>query len=215
MVKRRIDDSMTRGKNKYISLLYLFLDCFVVPPRNDAKPKSSIVIANCEVRSRKQSGTFINGLLRVITLAMTLLITSCSSNVTYTESHVMKDRVWRLMDVKSFNVQITDTAAINDIFFTIRSGTDYPYRNIFLFVSTFAPDGNILTDTLEYFLTDDKGVRYGKGFGDVRELKLPYREYVFFPQRGEYKFRVQHGMRIEDLRGVYDIGLRVEKTKTK
>jgi len=161
----------------------------------------------------KQSNTFINGLPRVITLAMTLLITSCGSNVTYTENYLMKDRVWRLMDVKLFNVQITDTASINDIFFTIRTGADYPYRNIFLFVSTFAPDGNILTDTLEYFLADDKGVRYGKGFGDVRELKLPYREYVFFPQRGEYKFRVQHGMRIEDLQGVYDIGLRIERTK--
>ena len=161
----------------------------------------------------KQSSTFINGLLRVITLAMTLLIASCGSNVTYTESHLMKDRVWRLMDVKSFNVQITDTAAINNIFFTIRTGSDYPYRNIFLFVSTFAPDGNILTDTLEYFLADDKGVWYGKGFGDVRELKLPYKEYVFFPQKGEYKFRVQHGMRIKDLKGVYDIGMRVEKTK--
>jgi gliding motility-associated lipoprotein GldH len=125
----------------------------------------------------------------------------------------MKDRIWQLMDAKSFDVQITDTAALNDIFFTIRTGSDYPYRNIFLFVSTFAPDGNYLTDTLEYFLADDKGVWFGKGFGDVRELKLPFRQYVYFPQKGEYKFRVQHGMRAEDLKGVYDIGLRVEKIK--
>ena len=150
---------------------------------------------------------------RYISLLAALFIVSCGNNITYTESYSMKDKIWQLMDVKSFNVQITDTAALSDIFLTIRTGSDYPFRNIFLFVSTLAPDGNSLTDTLEYYLADDKGVWYGKGFGDVRELKLPYRSYVYFPQKGGYEFRVQHGMRAEDLKGVYDIGMRIEKIK--
>ena len=141
-----------------------------------------------------------------------LLIASCGRNVTYTENYPMKDKIWHLMDVKSFNAQITDTITSNDIFFTIRTGADYPFRNIFLFVSTYAPDGKKLTDTLEYYLADDKGVWYGKGFGDVSELKLPYRTNVYFPMKGEYKFKIQHGMRVENLKGVYDIGLRIEQT---
>lgn len=143
----------------------------------------------------------------------TLLIMSCNGNLTYTGSYSMKDKVWRLMDIKSFDVEITDTIALNDIFFTIRTSSDYPFRNIFLFVSTFSPDGNNLTDTLEYYLADEKGVWYGKGFGDIHELKLPYKSSVYFPIAGEYKFAIQHGMRPEDLKGVYDICLRIEKTK--
>jgi gliding motility-associated lipoprotein GldH len=145
--------------------------------------------------------------------AAMLFIISCGGNITYTENYSMKNKIWRLTDVKSFDVQITDTTTLNDIFFTIRTGSDYPFRNIFLFVSTLAPDGNNLADTLEYYLADDKGAWYGKGFGDVRELKLPYKSNIYFPKKGEYKFNVQHGMRIEDLKGVYDIGLRIEKTK--
>ena len=148
----------------------------------------------------------------IISVAM-LFIISCGGNVTYTESHSMKDKIWRLTDIKSFDVEITDTIALNDIFFTIRTGSDYPFRNIFLFVSTSAPDGKNMTDTLEYYLADEKGVWYGKGFGDVRELKLPYKSNVYFPMQGNYGFTVQHGMRIEDLKGVYDICLRIEKTK--
>jgi len=117
------------------------------------------------------------------------------------------------MDIKYFDAQITDTIALNNIFFTIRTGSDYPFRNIFLFVSTSAPDGKKFTDTLEYYLADDKGNWYGKGFGDIRELKLPYKSNIYFPMKGEYKFNVQHGMRIEDLKDVYDIGLRIEKTQ--
>jgi len=125
----------------------------------------------------------------------------------------MKDKTWRLMDAKSFDVQITDTIALTDIFFTIRTGTDYPFRNIFLFATASSPDGNTLTDTLEYYLADDKGAWYGRGFGDVHELKLPYKLNVYFPTAGKYRFSVQHGMRADELKGIYDIGLRVEKTK--
>ena len=117
------------------------------------------------------------------------------------------------MDEKSFNAHITDTIALSNIFFTIRTGANYPFRNIFLFVSASSPDGINLTDTLEYFLANDKGNWYGKGFGDIHELQLPYKSSVYFPVTGEYKFKVQHGMRMEDLKGVYDIGLRIEKIK--
>jgi len=154
-----------------------------------------------------------NKCISLFVVVAALFIISCNGNITYTENHSMKDKMWHLMDIKSFDVQITDTTALSDIFFTIRTGSDYPFRNIFLFVSTSAPDGKNLTDTLEYYLADDKGVWYGKGFGDIRELKLPYKSNIYFPIKGEYKFKVQHGMRIENLKGVYNICLRIEKTK--
>jgi hypothetical protein len=31
--------------------------------------------------------------------------------------------------------------------------------------------------------------------------------------KGTYEFSIQHGMRIENLKGVYDIGLRIEKIR--
>ncbi|MGE5418669.1 MAG: gliding motility lipoprotein GldH, partial [Chloroflexota bacterium] len=71
----------------------------------------------------------------------------------------------------------------------------------------------IIGDTLQYFLLDEQGKRYGKGFGDIRELNLPYKSNVYFPVKGNYRFTVQHGMREEDLKGVYDFGIRVEKIK--
>jgi gliding motility-associated lipoprotein GldH len=43
-------------------------------------------------------------------------------------------------------------------------------------------------------------------------LKLPYKSNVFFPLKGTYRFSIRHGMRVEDLNGVYDFGLRIERT---
>ena len=95
----------------------------------------------------------------------------------------------------------------------LRTGSDYPFRNIHLFVTVATPDGKVITDTLQFNLADEKGDWYGKGFGDIHALNLPYKSNVYFPSKGTYMFKIQHGMRIEDLNGVYDIGLRVEKIK--
>lgn len=117
------------------------------------------------------------------------------------------------MDVSTFKVLITDTLTSNDVIFTIRNGSSYPFRNIFLFVSTTSPGGKKITDTLQYNLADEKGKWYGKGFGDIHELNLPYKTNVYFPLKGTYEFKIQHGMRIEKLKGVYDFGLRIEKIR--
>lgn len=143
--------------------------------------------------------------------ALLLLLSSCNSNVVYTDSVAMKNKTWQLMNTPVLSVTITDTLNSNNLFFTLRTGSDYQFRNIFLFVTASSPDGRNITDTLQYYLADDKGKWYGKGFGDVHELNLPYKSNVFFPLKGNYIFKIQHGMRTEDLKGVYDIGMRIER----
>lgn len=147
-----------------------------------------------------------------ILLLLILLPASCGRNIVFTDSAAMTGKIWRLDDIPSFKFSVKDTLNSNNIYFIIRTGSSYPFRNIYLFVTTSAPDGNSITDTLQYDLADEKGNWYGKGFGDIHELKLPYKSNVFFPVTGIYTINVQHGMRIEDLKGVYDVGLRVEKT---
>jgi gliding motility-associated lipoprotein GldH len=125
----------------------------------------------------------------------------------------MPSEEWNLENIPVFKPEITDTISSNNISFTLRTAASYPFRNIFLFVSTTSPAGKTITDTLQYMLADEKGKWYGKGFGDVHELYLPFKSSVYFPAKGIYSFKIRHGMRIETLKGVYDIGLRIEKIK--
>ncbi|MCE5346821.1 MAG: gliding motility lipoprotein GldH [Bacteroidales bacterium] len=152
-----------------------------------------------------------NKYLPILIFSCLLLLYSCNSDVVYTNSVVIPGNKWELMNVPVFEVPVTDTICSNNIIFTIRTGSSYPYRNIYLFVTTSSPDGKNITDTLQYNLADEKGEWYGKGFGDIHELNLPYKSNVYFPLKGTYQFKIQHGMRIEDLNGVYDFGLRVAK----
>lgn len=153
----------------------------------------------------------INKIAYSAMLALLMMITSCNSNVIFTDSVVIPDNTWSLTNVPVFTVPVTDTAISTNVFFTIRTGSEYPFRNIYLFVTASSPDGKSICDTLEYNLADEKGNWYGRGFGDIKELNLPFRSNVLFPVKGNYRFNIQHGMRIVDLKGVYDFGLRIEK----
>jgi gliding motility-associated lipoprotein GldH len=144
-------------------------------------------------------------------LASFTILSSCNSNVIFTDSVEMDDNRWPLMSPAEFRVNVTDTLNSNNMFFILRAGSAYPYRNIYLFVTAKSPGGRSITDTLQYYLADDKGNRYGKGFGDIHELNLPYKSNVFFPAKGEYVFTVQHGMRTRELAGIYDMGFRIER----
>ena len=155
----------------------------------------------------------INRLSVAPLLILILTLVSCNGNVVFTQSEPIPGETWNLMNAVVFKVPVTDTITSNNVDFTIRNGSSYPFRNIYLFVSATSPDGKTLTDTLQYNLADEKGNWFGKGFGDIHELKLPYKSNVFFPRKGIYEFKIQHGMRVENLRGVYDIGMKIVKIK--
>ena len=141
-----------------------------------------------------------------------LLLYSCNNNVLYTDSVTIPDKQWLLDFNPGFSADITDTVSNCNILFTIRSSSSYPFRNIFLFVTTTSPNGASITDTLEYLLADEKGNWFGKGLGDIHELTVSYKKNIYFPTKGTYYFKVQHGMRTEDLKGVFDFGMRIVKT---
>jgi gliding motility-associated lipoprotein GldH len=155
----------------------------------------------------------IHSLTFLLIIILVLQISGCNNNVTFTDSSAFPSETWKIENVAEFNPDISDTSTIQNIYFTIRTGSAYPFRNIWLFVNTISPSGKSITDTLQYMLADGKGKWYGRGIGDVKELNLPFRTGIYFPEKGEYHFKIRHGMRVENLKGVYDLGLRIESLK--
>ncbi len=154
----------------------------------------------------------INRYSFLLCVIIPLVINACHSGNIFTDSVSMPHHEWSLDNAAVFTPVITDTLKSTNIYFNIRTGSSYPYRNIFLFVSTTSPAGKTITDTLQYMLADEKGKWFGKGTGGVHEMRLPFKASVYFPVKGKYTFRICHGMRDETLKGVYDFGLRIENS---
>ena len=76
-----------------------------------------------------------------------------------------------MYDNAKYTCTIDDTVKTYDIRLSLRTSSEYPYRNIYLFMVTTFPSGTTVTDTLHAMVTDEKGHWLGKGTGNIRELK--------------------------------------------
>jgi len=144
-------------------------------------------------------------------LLLTIIIFSCKNDTVYEKYYAIEDATWHAGNILKYEVQVKDTLTSNDIYIETRHLGNYPLSNLYLFITTTAPTGRYIKDTVEIFLADNKGKWYGRGFGDIYSHTHPYKRNVRFPYTGIYSFEIQHGMRVEELPGIEDIGLRIEQ----
>jgi gliding motility-associated lipoprotein GldH len=137
-------------------------------------------------------------------------LTACDRNVLYEKNERIPDASWNKNQKLEFLVDIPDTLKPHHIFINIRNLNNYPMSNLFLFVSITSPDELFNRDTVLYYLAEPSGKWVGKGFGNVWSNRYRYKSNVRFPVSGTYRFEIQQAMRIDDLEGISDIGLRVE-----
>ncbi|MEO6883618.1 MAG: gliding motility lipoprotein GldH [Bacteroidia bacterium] len=144
-----------------------------------------------------------------------ILITfsSCDKNRVFEQNQKIPDDTWDAKNVLKFQVNITDTVTPTNFYVNIRNTDNYPYRNIFLFITTRFPDGGKATDTLECTLADQNGKWLGSGLGDIWDNQILFKKNVRFPHTGNYIFEYQQAMRAEQLPEIMDVGLRIEKTR--
>jgi gliding motility-associated lipoprotein GldH len=150
--------------------------------------------------------------LFIIGLFFSILFISCDTKGVFENNLVIPNEEWELENIANFSVSIDDTIASHNIYANIRNTTSFPNSNLYLFITTHAPNGAMLRDTLECILANTQGDWLGKGFGRIRDNQIPYKSNIRFPITGIYRFEIQHGMRAKNLKEVVSVGLRIERT---
>jgi gliding motility-associated lipoprotein GldH len=144
-------------------------------------------------------------------LIVVLTFASCDPTGVFEKNTPIDPAGWQISNKVPFELDVTDTLALLNFYINIRHTTDYKYRNIFLFVDTFFPEGTQSRDTIEIVLADAKGRWFGKGIGNIRSNQVLLKRGFSFPMKGHYKFRLEQGMREQELTGIQDVGIRIEK----
>lgn len=140
-----------------------------------------------------------------------LTVVACDRNVVFEENLTIKDNNWSSEQPLQFKATIKDSLAAHNVYINIRNASHYPFSNIFLFLNTTFPDGQIDRDTLEIMLATPEGKWMGDGLGDIWDNRVLFKRNVSFPQTGEYIFQLTQAMRLDPLPGIMDAGMRIEK----
>jgi len=152
-----------------------------------------------------------NAFFKLLVFVSTILANiSCSHKEVFFEYHSFAKNEWNRNDTAVFKVKIEENSQPYNVSFELRNNDAYPFSNIWLFVDYKMPDGKSRTDTIGADLADIYGKWYGKGLS-LYNLSIPYETTVFFPDSGTYSYSVRQGMRVESLKGISDIGLKVSK----
>lgn len=131
----------------------------------------------------------------------------------FEKNQTVENASWPDSKILRYEYTSSDTLNPKDFFINLRHTGLYKYNNIFLFVTTIAPNGQSLKDTVEFTIADNKGKWIGSGIGDIHDIRLAYRRNVRFGQTGNYVFYIQHGMRETELKDITDVGIRIESAK--
>lgn len=137
--------------------------------------------------------------------------TACDRSRFFEENKPIAQGIWKSENKAHFEVLISDTLSRYDFFLNIRNSIDYRYSNLYLFIHTVNPAGKIAMDTVECQLADYTGKWTGSGSGTIRFNRLLIQKGVHFRQKGRYSFEVEQAMRVKELKGIVDIGIRIEK----
>ncbi len=170
------------------------------------------IIKNLRKRSIKKKG---KELVKLLIGVIFLVLFSCNDNVFYSEKIKIKNNIWKYEDTLQFKVNITDTSQLYDLFFTVVNSNEYPNNNLWLFISAEFQKKNMMKDTLEFILSDNKGKWYGKKSYKQYSSVHYFKKHVIFPKRGTYLFDIRQGMRHLELKGINEFGLMIKRSGKK
>ena len=149
-----------------------------------------------------------NSLLCLLGACLTI---ACNEHTVYHSYQTLSIGEWNKSDTLSFHVPITDSTTTYRLFAEVRNRSEYPYHDLYLFISQNLQDSTVWsTDTLTINIADSTGRWLGNGWGSIYQTDA-FITSVRALHTGNFTVRVMHGMKDEKLNGINDVGIRIEK----
>ena len=149
----------------------------------------------------------------VLGISLIIGILSCDTNVVFEDNVAMTNFVWDTDSTVRFEVNIEDTLSKYNMYFNLRNQKSYDFSNLYVYYHSTLPNGSKDLDTLHFILANPSGHWRGTSSGEVVNNQILFKMNFQFPMSGTYTFVMEQGMRIKELEGISDVGLRIEKVK--
>ena len=147
----------------------------------------------------------------VYIVLVTVLLVSCGNDKLFNDSVVIPEAKWDNRMIPFFDLTVNDTLTDYAFYLNIRHLENYRYSNLYVFLHTEFPNGNVTHDTIECTFARPDGSWMSKGSGTIRSAKILLNPALRFPLSGSYHFEIEQAMRDDVLKGITDIGLSFEK----
>ncbi len=140
-----------------------------------------------------------------------ILTVACQSVPAFESYQELSGESWENNHVLEFNAHIPDSG-LYQVTLHIRHTSNFEMTNLWCIISTRSHASQQLHDTVNIKIASPSGNWLGKG-GQIKTVsQIINKNPVTLPQ-GNVLFRIKQGMQSENLRGVKNVGIRIEKVK--
>lgn len=144
---------------------------------------------------------------------MFLVLIACGPDYLYKKDYPIDGGSWSYDQALEFSFDIEDTLRIYNLWLEVEHSTDYSYQNLYTRINTYFPSGQELQEPLSLELSDKIGRWYGDCSSSACTLLVPIQQGAFFNQQGTYRITLEQFMRQDPIKGIRNIGFRLEKTE--
>lgn len=141
------------------------------------------------------------------------LFSACESPSTYEENIGLNQEGWFYNDTISFKANIEETDPKYNVFVNVRHSNEYPNSNLWIKILTTLPDGTKQLSPVNIPMADASGKWYGQGFGSVLSNEIQIQQNAVFSQKGTYEFQLIQDMRINPVKELIDVGLKIDQVE--
>ena len=146
-------------------------------------------------------------------LLVATCLASCETPSEFEGNQPINPQGWRASDPVHFEFETNDTVQLHNFYINVRNREDYAFSNIFFFVEMEFPNGKKSIDTVECTLANEQGQLLGQHSASLYDHQFLYQRAKQFPLGGRYKIDIRQGMRVDELKGISDVGFKLTHTK--
>ena len=142
-----------------------------------------------------------------------IILAACQNNIIYHSYTPVPLDGWNKSDTLVYTLPASIPAGTYEMTIGIRHQESYPYRDLWMNISTNVKDtSTYTTDTLQLFLADKTGNWNGNGPGGLYQFtKLYTPSFTIAQDSASRNIRIVHIMTDNPLKGISDVGIRLEK----
>lgn len=152
--------------------------------------------------------------LPLVVLSFILIgFSSCSFDNEYNSYADIPDYTWESKESLVYDIEIDEPGHKKfDLYYDIRYGLQYPFRNLYIVYSLSDTLGNPIKEGRQNLLLfeDKTGRPKGDGLGDIFDYEFLSLEGIELPH-GKYKLSVSQIMRQEKLPYIMSFGIKIKE----
>ena len=147
----------------------------------------------------------------IIPMVILLLTIACHSTAVFEEYKELAEESWNKDKIIELTANIPDSG-LYKLTLCLRHTSDYEMANLWCFISAHSQDVQLFKDTLNMKIANTDGRWIGKG-DNIKQLEQIIRIHPFSLPKGEVIFKIEQGMRIDDMKGIKNVGIKIEKAE--